>query len=120
MQAKMLMQLFSLSGAKRHSYLWLSSTQIKKLAMAMALASSPTVLILDEPCVGMDRESSEQLWRYLISLKSRRTIIVSSTRLEEIELYCDRMLLLVKGKVVCYGKTSRIKRYYSYATLTLL
>ncbi len=65
-QAKKLLQLFSLQGARRHSYLYLSKTQVKKLAFSMALASSPTMLILDEPTQGIDVESSKELWKNLL------------------------------------------------------
>jgi ABC-type multidrug transport system ATPase subunit len=61
----MLLQLFNLTGAKRHSHLHLSSTHKKKLAMAMALASHPSFLVLDEPTNGMDVETVKQFWRNL-------------------------------------------------------
>jgi len=59
------MQLLDLTPFKRHLHTYLSVTQQKLLSIAMALASHPNILILDEPNQGLDVEADKQLWRTL-------------------------------------------------------
>jgi len=78
----------------------------------MALSKSPSILLLDNPVDQLDSESSFQFWKLLQELKTERSIIVTCTKLEEAELYGDRIAVLSKGKVACYGTPPYIKLAY--------
>ncbi|CAL8143782.1 unnamed protein product [Orchesella dallaii] len=111
-QATFLLQMFGLTSMRRHNHKGLTISDTKKLLVAMALSKSPSILLLDNPVDQLDPESSFQFWKLLQELKSERSIIVTCTKLEEAELYGDRIAVLSKGKLVCYGTPSHIKLAY--------
>lgn len=97
------MKISELSGGTR-----------RKVEIARALLHSPKVLVMDEPTLGLDIESRNQLWSYIKELneKNGMTIILTSHYLEEISL-CDRVLVLDSGKMRFLGSSKEfIKNFY--------
>jgi len=79
----------------------------QRLGIAQALLGSPRVLILDEPANGLDPAGIREIRGLLRSLASEgMSILVSSHLLAEIELMCDRVAIIHKGKMVTSGKVS--------------
>ncbi|MBD2870329.1 ABC transporter ATP-binding protein [Paenibacillus arenilitoris] len=74
----------------------------QRLGVAQALLHKPSLLILDEPTNGLDPAGIRELRDYLRQLTRREgiTVIVSSHLLSEMELMCDRVAILNKGKLV--------------------
>ncbi|NRY60620.1 ABC transporter ATP-binding protein [Clostridium beijerinckii] len=74
----------------------------QRLGLAQALLHKPTLLILDEPTNGLDPEGIHELREYLkrISHEEGVAILISSHLLSEMELMCDRIGVLKKGKLV--------------------
>jgi ABC-2 type transport system ATP-binding protein len=56
----------------------LSGGMKRKLSLAMAIVTKPSLLILDEPTSGLDVESRRQIWKLIKKLKTGRSIIMSS------------------------------------------
>ena len=79
----------------------LSGGQLRRVALAGLLASSPEVLLLDEPLAGLDEESREALLAALTDLRSRQglTVIVISHDMEA-GVVCDRVVRLDGGRLV--------------------
>jgi ABC-2 type transport system ATP-binding protein len=74
----------------------------QRLGVAQALLHRPSLLILDEPTNGLDPAGIRELRDYLrfLTRTERITVIVSSHLLTEMELMCDRVAILQKGKLV--------------------
>lgn len=119
-QASYLMQMFGLMPMRRHSYTGLTANDAKKLMLAMALSKSPSVLLLDNPIDELDTESRSQFWKLLQELKPMRSIVVTCTTLEEAQMYADRIAILSKGKLICYGSPQYIRLAYGVGNIMTL
>ena len=73
-----------------------------KLLIAMALARKPHLLVLDEPTDGMDPAGIEEVLTHLVDIAASEatTVVLATHRLDEVERICDRVAILVKGKIV--------------------
>jgi ABC-2 type transport system ATP-binding protein len=88
----------------------LSGGMKQKLGLACALMRKPRLLLLDEPCVGVDPISRRELWRMVSGLKSEGVGVVWSTAyLDEAEA-CDHVLLLSEGKLLFDGPPGELTR----------
>jgi ABC-2 type transport system ATP-binding protein len=86
----------------------LSGGMKQKLGLACALMRKPRLLLLDEPCVGVDPISRRELWRMVSGLKDEGVGVVWSTAyLDEAEA-CDHVLLLNEGKLLFDGAPSKL------------
>jgi hypothetical protein len=86
----------------------LSGGMKQKLGLACALLRKPRLLLLDEPCVGVDPISRRELWRMVTRLRDQGVGVVWSTAyLDEAEA-CDHVLLLNTGRVLFDGPPSAL------------
>jgi ABC-2 type transport system ATP-binding protein len=92
-------------GDKLHSqYRSLSTGQQRRLALALAVAHRPPVVILDEPTAGLDVASRTELHALMEELGSAGTTIILATHdMAEAEKLADRVAILLRGKVVATG-----------------
>ncbi len=83
----------------------LSGGMQKKLALACALINIPKLLILDEPTIGVDPLSRQELWEMLIKLNKERrvSILVTTSYMDEVER-CGRVGLLFDGTILKVAK----------------
>jgi ABC-2 type transport system ATP-binding protein len=81
-----------------------------KLALVLALSWKPAVLVLDEPTVGLDAISKQQVFGELLSAvgDGNRTVLISSHGLADIERFADHVGMIKKGRVLFEGATSTI------------
>jgi ABC-2 type transport system ATP-binding protein len=75
----------------------------RRLSIAMALISKPQVLLLDEPTLGLDVLARRELWRVILALRGKITIILTTHYLEEVEALCDRVAVMVDGSIRALG-----------------
>jgi ABC-2 type transport system ATP-binding protein len=75
----------------------------QRVALAVALLPDPEVLILDEPTSGLDPLQRIEVRRLLRDLAERRTVLLSSHILPEIEAACPRVLVIHEGRIVADG-----------------
>lgn len=79
----------------------LSGGMRRRLQVARALVSNPTVLILDEPTTGLDPEVRRDLWNIILeSRASGVSILLSTHYMDEAERLCDRIAVIHKGKIL--------------------
>ncbi|MFE5795401.1 ATP-binding cassette domain-containing protein [Streptomyces sp. NPDC056503] len=78
----------------------LSGGQRQRLAIASALVHGPELIFLDEPTAALDPQARRALWEVLRGLKAAgRTIVYTTHHLDEAEALCDRIAILVDGRV---------------------
>jgi ABC-2 type transport system ATP-binding protein len=86
----------------------MSGGQRARVSLATALLGSPTLLILDEPTVGLDPVLREQLWGLFADLAAKgSTLIVSSHVMDEAER-CDDLLLMREGELLATGTPAEL------------
>ncbi|MCB2107722.1 MAG: ABC transporter ATP-binding protein [Rhodobacteraceae bacterium] len=91
----------------------------QRMALACALLHSPSILFLDEPTSGVDPETRREFWARLNALADDgTTILITSHFLDEAE-YCDRMVIIYRGKLIASGSPDEIKRAGGDETRTL-
>lgn len=98
-----------------------SKGMLQRLGLAQALMHEPELLVLDEPTDGVDPVGRSEMRAILRQLKEQgKTIFINSHLLQEIELVCDRVAILVKGEVRREGLVEAItKRADAEIELTL-
>lgn len=85
----------------KHSGDKLSGGLQRLTSFAMAIASPPAIILLDEPTNDVDPVRRKLIWKYIRKLSKKEHIIVVVTHnLLEVEKYCDRYILLDKGKII--------------------
>jgi ABC-2 type transport system ATP-binding protein len=89
----------------------------QKLAFSVALLHRPNVVFLDEPTGGVDPITRRQFWELIYQAASRdTTVFVTTHYLDEAE-YCDRLSIMVDGRVAALGTPSELKAEYSVPSL---
>ena len=91
----------------------LSKGNQQKIQFITAIINEPKLLILDEPFSGLDPINVEMFMEVIKDLKKKGTsIIFSSHRMEHVELFCEKLVILVHGKSVLSGSLKEIKKSY--------
>lgn len=91
----------------------LSKGNQQKIQFITSIINDPKLLILDEPFSGLDPINVEMFMEVIRELKKNGTsIIFSSHRMEHVELFCEKLVILVKGKSVLEGSLKDIKKAY--------
>lgn len=84
----------------------------RKLSSAIAFCGGSRLVFLDEPSVGLDPKSVQSLWSLIHLEKSTRTIVLFTHSMVEAEFLADRIAILEKGKLRCYGSSFFLKDHY--------
>ncbi|XP_065283486.1 phospholipid-transporting ATPase ABCA3-like isoform X2 [Dermacentor albipictus] len=89
-----------------------SSTHRRKLTVAMALAGRPPVLVLDECTAGVDPATRSRLFQSLgrVHTECNLTVLFTSRRMSESDIFCDRLAILSYGSFMVLGRTVDIKQ----------
>ena len=90
------------------SALKLSGGQQQRLCLARTLALNPEIILLDEPCSGLDPISTAKIEEALAELKDRHTIILVSNNTKQIARITDYVSFFYMGDLVEYGPTDRV------------
>jgi ABC-2 type transport system ATP-binding protein len=83
----------------------------QKVAIARALLTSPTLLLLDEPTTGLDPRSKLEVQAFIEELRDTHdaTIVLTTHDLEEAERLCDRLAILAGGRLIVEGTAAELK-----------
>ena len=91
----------------------LSKGNQQKVQFISAIINEPKLLILDEPFSGLDPINIELFKSVILELKDKGTsIIFSSHRMDHVEYFCEKLVILVRGKAVISGYLKDIKKEY--------
>jgi ABC-2 type transport system ATP-binding protein len=88
----------------------LSKGYRQRVGIAEAILAEPPVIIMDEPTIGLDPHQILIVRDLIASLRGRMTVIISSHILPEIEMTCDRVLIINQGRVVAQGTPAALRR----------
>lgn len=91
----------------------LSKGYRQRVGLAQALLGNPDVLIMDEPTVGLDPKQMIEIRNLIKSLGQRHTVILSSHILSEVQMICDRVIVINKGKLVADGTPDSLSQSMS-------
>lgn len=107
------LEKFKISEYKNRKIKELSKGNQQKIQFICAIINEPKLLILDEPFSGLDPLNVEDFMKVIREFRDKGTsIIFSSHRMEHVELFCEKLVILVKGKSVLSGSLKDIKKNY--------
>lgn len=88
----------------------LSKGNKQRIGIAEAILAEPDVIIMDEPTIGLDPHQILIVRDLIGSLRGRMSVIISSHILPEIEVTCDRVLIINGGRIVAQGSPAELRR----------
>lgn len=104
-------ELVGLEEFKKFHPKQLSGGLLRRLNIACGIAHKPELIFLDEPTVAVDPQSRNNILDGIKKLRDNGATIVYTTHyMEEVEIICDRVIILDKGKVLASGTTDELKK----------
>lgn len=84
----------------------------QRVGLADALLAQPAVLLLDEPTIGLDPHQIRAVRQLIANLQGTMTVLLSSHILSEIELNCDRVIIINQGQIVANGTPEELRQTF--------
>ena len=98
-------------GQEQHKKIGaLSKGYRQRVGLAQALIHDPSVLILDEPTSGLDPNQIIEIRKFIDSLGKKKTILLSTHIMQEVEAICDRVVIINLGKIVADESTAELRK----------
>ena len=115
---KQLVATAGLEGLERRRLDRLSGGQTQRVRFALAIASEPEVLVLDEPTAAMDVEARHDFWANMREYTAAgRTVLFATHYLEEAEAFASRVVIISHGRIVADGTVAELKRNFGVQTV---
>lgn len=111
------MQLIDVADGLASTY---SGGMVRRLELAQALVNRPSLLILDEPTVGLDPIARDGVWAQVRRMQSEfgMTVLLTTHYMEEADTLCDRVALMHHGRLQAVGSPAELKKtVFEHATL---
>lgn len=86
----------------------------QRVGLAHALIHNPEILILDEPTSGLDPNQIIEVRKLIKEIGKTRTVIISTHILGEVEMLCDRVIIISRGKIVADSPTVELKTRFGH------
>ncbi len=117
-RAVQLFRLFGLEDKINSPVRNLSQGMKQKIAIIISTLHNPTVLLLDEPTLGLDPVSSQNMQKLIkeLSYNDGKTVILTSHHLDIIEKNCDYLVFMKGGKILSFDTIDNIKSRFSEKT----
>ena len=105
-----MLDFVGLGGRERDKFSSFSHGMKQRLGIAQTLLHNPDLIVLDEPTTGLDPQGIIDIRNLILRLKNEqgKTVILSSHNLAEIEIICNRMVIINKGISVVEGQVSEL------------
>ena len=113
-QALVAMDLLDVANRLAGTY---SGGMVRRLEVAQALVNRPSLLILDEPTVGLDPIARDGVWNQVQSMQAQfgMTVLLTTHYMEEADALCDRVALMHRGELRAVGTPTKLKSTLSPA-----
>jgi ABC-2 type transport system ATP-binding protein len=99
-----LLKSFGLAGKYRQMVSELSGGERQRLFVVLALIPNPELVFLDELTTGLDTKARRDVWKHLEELKEKGiAIFLTSHYMDEVEVLCDKILILKNGETIFHG-----------------
>src|ERR1700739_4854828 len=107
-QALEAMELLDVAARWAGTY---SGGMVRRLEVAQALVTRPSLLVLDEPTVGLDPIARDGVWQQVQSMQGQfgMTVLLTTHYMEEADALCDRLALMHRGKLRAVGTPAKLK-----------
>jgi ABC-2 type transport system ATP-binding protein len=102
------MRMSNITDKRREYIKRLSRGYKQRVGIAQAIVHNPDVVILDEPTVGLDPNQIKEVRNLIKGLAGEHTIILSTHILPEVEMTCDRVVIINKGKIAAVDTTGNL------------
>ncbi|HZR26191.1 MAG TPA: ABC transporter ATP-binding protein [Vicinamibacterales bacterium] len=89
----------------------------QKLAFSVALLHEPRVVFLDEPTSGVDPITRRQFWESIYEAASAGTTVLVTTHYMDEAEYCDRISIMVAGRIAALGRPSELKQQFNVPSI---
>lgn len=104
-----LLKLVGLWESRNQPLRSFSKGMLQRIGIAQALLNNPNLLILDEPMSGLDPIGRKEIRDLILGLREQgKTIFFSTHILQDVELICDRVAIINKGRLISSGKWSEL------------
>ncbi|MEA2015143.1 MAG: ATP-binding cassette domain-containing protein [Actinomycetota bacterium] len=119
-RAEEVLGIVNLTGRENSLVMTYSGGMRRRLEIARGLLHYPRVLFLDEPTLGLDPQTRNKIWDYIIRLRKNRkiTIFLTSHYMEETEI-CDRIAVIDRGKIIALDSPENLKNMIGGDIITL-
>nr|XP_019588404.1 PREDICTED: ATP-binding cassette sub-family A member 8-like isoform X1 [Rhinolophus sinicus] len=106
-----LVDALKLQDQQRRPVKALSEGIKRKLCFALSILGNPSVVLLDEPSTGMDPEGQQQMWQAIRATfrNTERGALLTTHYMAEAEAVCDRVAIMVSGRLRCIGSIQHLK-----------
>jgi len=104
---------FGLEEVLRSEGFEVSSCKTGTDALATVAKHKPELIILDEPTIGLDPNQIRSVRQLIKSLGGKHTVLISTHILPEVEMTCNRVLILHQGKILASDTTENLQRIMS-------
>jgi ABC-2 type transport system ATP-binding protein len=89
----------------------------QKLAFSVALLHRPSIVFLDEPTSGVDPITRRQFWELIYEAAARGTSVLVTTHYMDEAEYCDRLSIMVAGRIVALGAPAELKQQHGISSI---
>jgi len=105
------LEVVGLTEKKKEKVKKFSGGMKRRLNLAAAIMHKPRLLILDEPTVGIDPQSRNNIFEYLrkVNSQDKTTILYTSHYMEEVEELCKNIFVIDEGREIAYGSLNSVK-----------
>ena len=113
------MEKTGLQSVRRRLIQNLSKGYKQRTGLAQALIGNPEILVLDEPTAGLDPNQVLEIRNLIAQLKGKHTIILSTHILSEVQVTCDRVIIIKEGELVTQESLSALREKQSLSRRTI-
>ncbi len=104
-----LLDLVGLAEARTRQLRKFSKGMLQRVGLAQALIHDPELVVLDEPMSGLDPVGRKQVRDLILSLRDQgKTVFFSTHIIPDVEMICDRVAIVVKGKLLAEGRVDEL------------
>lgn len=116
-----LLKLLGLSDAKSRQLRAFSKGMLQRVGLAQALIHDPELVILDEPMSGLDPIGRKQVRDLILSLRDEgKTVFFSTHIIPDVEMICDRVGIIVKGRLLASGRVDDLVDQTEQGTIEIV